>query len=137
MYDKKYVLMSIKPVYAKLIKSGQKTIELRRIAPKVKSGDILVIYESSPVKRITAFCEIQAVVSTDPSKLWEIACDTAGLSRESFMEYYEGKKQAVGIKLGNVQVLNIPRELRVFSENFQAPQSYRYLTQEQFQTLTE
>ena len=67
MYDKKYVLMSIKPVYAKLIKSGQKTIELRRIAPKVKSGDILVIYESSPVKRVTAFCEIEAMVVTEPN----------------------------------------------------------------------
>lgn len=137
MYDKKYVLMSIKPVYAKLIKSGQKTIELRRIAPKVKSGDTLVIYESSPVKRVTAFCEIEAMVVTEPNKLWEIACDTAGLSRDSFLEYYEGKKQAVGIKLGKVQVLNIPRELRVISENVQAPQSYRYLTQEQFLTLTE
>lgn len=137
MYDKKYVLMSIKPVYAELIKSGQKTIELRRIAPKVKSGDILVIYESSPVKRITAFCEIQAVISTDPRKLWEIACDTAGLSRDAFMEYYEGKKQAVGIKLGSVQVLSIPKELRIISEHVQAPQSFRYLTQEQFQTLAE
>ena len=77
------------------------------------------------------------MVVTEPNKLWEIACDTAGLSRDSFVEYYEGKKQAVGIKLGKVQVLNIPRELRVISEKVQAPQSYRYLTQEQFQTLTE
>lgn len=137
MHDKKYVLMSIKPVYAKLIKSGQKTIELRRIAPKVKAGDILVIYESSPVKRVTAFCEIETMIVTEPIKLWETARDSACLTHDSFAEYFEGKMQAVGIKLGKVQMLNIPKELRVISENLQAPQSYRYLTPEQFRILTE
>mgnify|MGYP001020181255 CR=1 FL=1 len=35
MNEKKYVLMSIKPVYAELIKSGEKTVELRRVLPKM------------------------------------------------------------------------------------------------------
>lgn len=137
MYDKKYVLMSIKPVYAELIKSGQKKIELRRIAPKVKPGDILIIYESSPVKRITAYCEIDSIVVTEMNKLWEIAKDVAGLTYESFAKYFAGKPQASGIKLRKVQLLSTPRELSVISTDMQAPQSYRYLTQKQFQTLTE
>lgn len=137
MRDKKYVLMSIKPVYAELIKSGQKTIELRRIAPKVNAGDILVIYESSPVKRVTSFCEIESMVVTEPSKLWEIAKNTVGLTYDSFLKYFDGKTQAVGIKLGRVERLRDPKELCVISRDLKAPQSYRYLTQEQFQTLTE
>lgn len=137
MHDKKYVLMSIKPVYAELIKSGQKTIELRRIAPKVNTGDVLVIYESSPVKRVTSFCEIESMVVTEPSKLWEIAKNTVGLTYDSFLKYFDGKTQAVGIKLGRVQRLSNPKELCVISKDLKAPQSYRYLTQEQFQTLTE
>lgn len=135
MYDKKYILMSIKPVYAELIKSGQKTIELRRIAPKVKTGDILVIYESAPVKRVTAFCEIEAMVVTEPSKLWEEAKNTAGLSHDSFVKYFDGKQQAIGIKLGKVFLLNSPKELSNISDNLQAPQSYRYLSQEQFRMI--
>ncbi len=129
--------MSIKPVYAELIKSGQKTIELRRIAPKVNTGDILVIYESSPVKQVTSFCEIESIVVTEPSKLWEIAKNTVGLTYDSFVKYFDRKSQAVGIKLRKVQRLNDPKELCIISKDMKAPQSYRYLTQEQFQGLTE
>ena len=137
MHDKKYVLMSIKPVYAELIKTGQKTIELRRIAPKVTAGDVLVIYESSPVKRVTAFCEIEAIVVTEPNKLWENSSDIAGVNRDSFVKYFEGKTQAVGIKLGEVQIISAPKELGSISTDMQAPQSYRYLSKEQFRTLAE
>lgn len=129
--------MSIKPVYAGLIKSGEKTIELRRVAPKVNSGDILVIYESSPVKQVTSFCEIDSIVVTEPSNLWEIAKNAAGLAYDSFVKYYEGALQAVGIKLGKVHMLNQPKALSELSYNLQAPQSYRYLTKEQFLELTQ
>ena len=137
MQDKKYILMSIKPVYAEQIKSGQKTIELRRIAPKVKSGDVLIIYESSPVKQITAFCEIEAIVVAEPNKLWETAKGVAGLSYDSFIKYFDEKSQAVGIKLGKVKEMSVPKGLSVISIDMQAPQSYRYLSREQFQILTE
>lgn len=137
MQNKKYVLMSIKPVYAGLIKSGEKTIELRRIAPRVKSGDILVIYESSPVKKVTSYCEIDSIVVTEPDILWELAENTAGLTYDSFAKYFEGKLQAVGLKMGNVQMLTHPKSLSEISGNLQAPQSYRYLTEEQFRELTQ
>lgn len=137
MHDRKYVLMSIKPVYAELIKSGRKTIELRRVAPKVKPGDVLVIYESSPIKRITAVCEIEAIIVTEPSTLWEISKTAAGLSINSFKQYFAGKNQAVGIQLRRVQKLNEPKELSALSENMRAPQSYRYISHEQYRILTE
>jgi len=137
MQNKKYVLMSIKPVYAGLIKSGEKTIELRRVAPKVKSGDILVIYESSPIKKVTSYCEIDSIVIAEPNKLWEISENTAGLTYDSFEKYYKGKLQAVGLKLSKVQMLTQPKSLSEISGNLHAPQSYRYLTEEQFQELTQ
>lgn len=136
MRDKKYVLMSIKPIYAELIKSGKKTIELRRIAPKVNSGDVLVIYESAPVKRITSYCEIDAVIIAEPTQLWEIACDSAGVTLDSFTDYFKGKMYAVGIKLGIPQILSASKELSEVSADLQAPQSYRYLTQDQFKKIT-
>ena len=63
MAEKRYLLMSIKPVYAKKIKRKEKSIELRCSSPKVSSGDILVIYESSPVQRVTAYCEIDSIIT--------------------------------------------------------------------------
>lgn len=136
MDDRKYVLMSIKPRYADLIKSGEKTIELRRIAPKVNPGDVLIIYESTPVKQITAFCAIDEMIIAEPEKLWEKANGTTGLSHDSFMRYFEGKSQAAGIKLGNVHLLKKPKPLSAISMNLRAPQSYRYLGQEEFRILT-
>lgn len=137
MLNKKYVLMSIKPVYAELIKSGKKTIELRRIAPKVNSGDILVIYESSPVKRITAYCEIDSVITAEQNQLWEMAQDSAGVTLDSFTNYFKGKVHAVGIKLGIPQILSTSKELIEVAADLRAPQSYRYLTQDQFKKITE
>ena len=135
MHDKKYVLMSIKPIYAEMIKSGKKTVELRRVAPKVRAGDILVIYESSPVKRVTSYCEIESVIIAEPDGLWEMVRNEAGLTYDSFTDYFNGKLQAVGIKLGKPQMLKDSKVLSVVSEKLQAPQSYRYLTQEQFQSI--
>ncbi len=135
MDDRKFVLMSIKPRYAELIKSGEKTIELRRVAPKVNPGDVLVIYESTPVQKITSFCEIDEMIITEPEKLWERSCGTTGLSHDSFKRYFEGKSQAVGIKLKNVKVLENPKILSAISMDLRAPQSYRYLSQMEFQVL--
>lgn len=135
MNDRKYILMSIKPQYAELIKSGQKTVELRRIAPKVKPGDVLVIYESTPVRQITSFCEIEEMIIAEPNKLWERVCNAAGLSYDSFVKYFEGKSQAVGIKLRNVHLLDEPKALSVISMDLRAPQSFRYLCQEEFRVL--
>lgn len=129
--------MSIKPIYAKLIKSGQKTVELRRTAPKVSTGDVLVIYESAPVQRITSYCEIDAVITAEPNKLWDMVYDDVGLSRNMFLEYFEGKTSAAGIKLGNLHMLTSPKALSSISEDMRAPQSYRYLTQEQFEIITQ
>ena len=57
--EKKYVLMSIKPIYAEFIKNGEKTVELRRVLPKIKYGDVIVVYETAPVQRITMTCTVK------------------------------------------------------------------------------
>ena len=135
MAEKRYLLMSIKPVYAQKIKAKEKTIELRSSSPKVSPGDILVTYESSPIQRITAYCEIGSIISMTPKKLWEVVKDKAGIAQDAFEEYFSGKQEGVGICLKNVNVLSLPKPLSVIAEGFSAPQSYRYISEEQFQRL--
>lgn len=137
MAEKRYLLMSIKPVYAQKIKAKEKTIELRCSSPKVSSGDVLVIYESSPVQRITAYCEIDSVISMPPAKLWDVVKEKAGIARDAFEEYFSGKQEGVGICLKNVITLSSPQPLSVISADFCAPQSYRYISKEHFQHLIE
>ena len=135
MAEKRYLLMSIKPVYAQKIKAKTKTIELRCSSPKVSSGDILVIYESSPIQRITAYCNIDSVISMSPEKLWEAVKEKAGIAKDAFEEYFSGKQEGVGICLKNINMLSAPQPLSVIAEDFCAPQSYRYISEEQFRRI--
>lgn len=137
MAEKRYLLMSIKPVYAQKIKAKEKTIELRCSSPKVSSGDVLVIYESSPIQRITAYCEIDSIISMPPTELWEVVEEKAGIVRSAFEEYFAGKQEGVGICLKEVTTLSSPQPLSIISEDFYAPQSYRYISEEQFLRLLE
>lgn len=136
MAEIRYLLMSIKPVYAQKIKTKEKSIELRCSAPKVSSGDILVIYESSPVQRVTAYCEIDSIISMPPAILWEVVKERAGIDLGAFDNYFSGKKEGVGICLKDVNILSYPQPLSVISKDFCAPQSYRYISEEQFLRLT-
>ena len=45
-------LMSIKPLFAEQILSGQKRYELRRRAGEISAGSLVVLYASNPVKAI-------------------------------------------------------------------------------------
>ena len=137
MAEKRYLLMSIKPVYAQKIKTKEKTIELRCSSPKVSPGDIIVVYESSPIQRVTTYCEIDSIISMPPAKLWEVVKEKAGVVRCAFEEYFSGKQEGVGICLKNVTTLSSPQPLSIISEDFYAPQSYRYISEEQFLRLVE
>lgn len=135
MSNKKYVLMSIKPAFAKLIREGSKKVELRRNAPKVHKGDILIVYESSPVKKITMYCEIEELLSLNTSELWDEVKQQCGVSKSFFDEYFHGKQLAYGIRLQNIHQLARPLSLNEVSPSVSAPQSYCYLSEEQFRKL--
>ena len=135
MQNKKYILMSIKPLYAEYIKSGQKTMELRRLAPHVQPGDILIIYESSPVQRITSYCDIDSITIANLDTLWQVAEKRACLTHNSFISYFANKKCGAGISLTNVHTLKSPIRLNELDEKMRAPQSYRYISEEQFRRL--
>ena len=104
--EKKYVLMSIKPVYAELIKSGEKTVELRRVLPKIKDGDVIVVYETTPIQRITMTCTVKGILSCETRELWRDAGHQACVDYESFEEYFQGKDLANGIQLDNIKTLS-------------------------------
>ena len=131
MSSKKYVLMAIKPQYARLIRDRKKTVELRRVAPKVTAGDILVIYESAPVCKITSFAEIDQVIQMPPENLWESIGTFAMLDKYDFDNYFSGKQIGNGIRIKNVVNLTTPKPINVLPHCV-VPQNYRYLSEEDF-----
>ena len=122
----KKIIISIKPEYVEKIISGEKKYEYRTKAAK-KDVDKIIIYETTPVKKVVAEAEILDVLVMKPGELWELTKDKAGTTKSFFMSYFKGKKVAYAYKLGKVKVYRRPIELSAFGLK-SAPQSFVYLS---------
>lgn len=132
------VLMSIKPKYADLIFDGTKTIELRRICPKVEPGGLVLVYVSSPRMALVGGFEVEGIVEDSPSTMCKTWLRHSGLDRKTFLGYFGGAATAYGILIGRTWQLEAAAELKTLRRRkggFQPPQSYRYLRQCEFQSL--
>lgn len=122
---KRKILISINPEHVENIINGSKKFEYRKIAAKQDISSI-VIYETTPVKRIVAEAEIIDVLILSPNELWKQTKQASGISKEFFDEYFKGKKIAYAYKLGKVKVYETPKTLLDYGVK-NAPQSFIYL----------
>lgn len=118
--------MPIKPEYASRILSGEKLFEYRRTNIRTDLTH-LVIYSSSPVKRIVALAKVDSVEVASPSALWDRTKHAAGISRRRFREYFSGARSAVAISMGAVHPLAVELVPADVEDGFHIPQSYRYV----------
>lgn len=122
---KRKILISINPEHVENIINGSKKFEYRKITAKQDISSI-VIYETTPVKRIVAEVEIIDVLILSPDELWNQTKHASGISKEFFDEYFQGKKIAYAYKLGKVKVYEEPKTLLDYGVK-NAPQSFIYL----------
>ncbi len=125
------LLISVKPKFAKKIFKGEKTVELRKSAPKrAKKGTHLLIYVTSPVKELWGICRIENIIKDSPRKLWQKVGKNSGISYDEFFSYYQENNNAYGIEISNVQNFmenSIKLEyLKDMFPGFAPPQTYRY-----------
>lgn len=128
------LLLSLRPEHAHNIFHGNKTVELRRVKPRVRAGDILFVYVSSPVKALCGICEVTNVIAGSPDHLWKETWTVSGITQKQFDDYYAGASTGFAIEFKNAQLLPCPLDLACLKEHwddFTAPQSYRYLTQDE------
>ncbi len=126
--------MSIRPNYAAQIFDGTKTVELRRVRPRLTTGELVLVYASSPVKALLGAFEVSRVIAAPPSRLWNRVRRKAGTTREQFDNYFNGASWGYGIVLGRTWQFEKPvglERLRQRQSNFRPPQSYHYLTAKQ------
>lgn len=121
------VLLSIKPEYANKILSGEKRFEFRKVSFTNASVKTVVIYATKPIGKVVGEFEILDIYSDSPSKIWEKTKKHAGVDKNFFDSYYEGKRIAVAIAVGEVQRYKNPIELAELGGSSLAPQSFRYL----------
>ncbi|MDY0387165.1 MAG: GNAT family N-acetyltransferase [Methanolobus sp.] len=125
------VLLSIKPKFANKILEGEKTYEFRKTKfnPK-KNINKIYIYSSSPIKRIVGSFRIEKVFEDTPSNLWDSFNEFGSIGKQDFFEYYKQKDTGVAFKIKDLEVFENHIDPNEIFENFVAPQSYRYLNDE-------
>ena len=122
------VLLSIKPKYVDKILLGSKKYEFRKIRFRDEEVREIVIYSSSPMKKIVGTCEIGSVIEDSPLILWEMFRDGSGLCEEEFFSYFEGKERGYAIEIEQINKFKNPVDPWEFEESFIPPQSFHYIT---------
>lgn len=132
------LFLSLRPRFAELFLSGEKSVELRRLRPAVSEGTTVLLYASSPRMTLVGQALVAEVKVGSLGQIWrEHGADT-GISRREYDDYFVGLEKAVAIKLIDVRRLAKPRpleDLRELLSGFQPPQSYRYLDRAQVAAL--
>ena len=119
------IIISINPEHVDNILSGKKKYEYRKIAAKKQISSI-IIYETTPIKRIVAEAEIVDVLMFPPDELWELTKDDSGVTKTFFDSYFRKNKTAYAYKLGKITVFETPKSLKDFGLKY-PPQSFIYI----------
>ncbi len=121
------VLLSVKPRFAKLIFDGTKRFEYRKIGFAKQDIQKVVVYASSPIKKIIGEFQISEIILDTPDLIWMMTGKHAGIDKEYFFQYFEGKKKACAIGILKAIRYKVPLDPRTLRSNFTPPQSFMYM----------
>ncbi len=119
------MLLSIKPEYAKAILDGRKKYEFRKRRCKISVSKI-IFYSTAPESKVVGEAKIEDIIEGDPSEIWELTKEAAGIARDKYCEYYHGYNKAVAYKLKNVIAYNPSKDLSDYGISH-VPQSFVYV----------
>lgn len=118
--------MSIRREFAKKIFSGTKKYEFRRTIFKNPDVDTVVVYASGAGGAVVGQFQIDRILHEDLDTLWSIAGVEAGISEDSFANYFAHRQDGYAIRIKDATAYEPPLSLGDFDVHF-APQSFRYL----------
>lgn len=124
------LLLSIHPNYAEMIFNGIKKTELRKVKPRLKSGDLVLIYVTSPVKALAGAFEVDEIIEKRTDELWYDVKGKCGITRDEFKDYFEGAEIGYGISFNKVWKFSSPAKLNSLRDQcpgFRPPQGYHYI----------
>ena len=123
------LLLSIRPRFADMIFAGKKTVELRRVKPRVKAGDLVVVYASGTTKGMVGAFEVDGITAGAPSSIWRKFNGRSGLTKQEFDSYFAKASVGYAIRIGKLWEIYEPvplKTLRKRRTGFRPPQSYHY-----------
>ena len=122
------VLLSIKPEFAEKIFSGVKKYEYRKSIFKRQDVKRVIVYSSSPQKKVIGEFSIDKIIKDDITSLWEHTHLYSGISEDYYRSYFKNKIQGYAIKIGKVKRYSKAKRLSDFNIAI-APQSFIYLNE--------
>ena len=124
--DSVIAFLPIKPIYANRILEGSKRYEFRRSRLRQDITHV-VIYSTSPVKKIVGIAEVVGVTAASASATWRQTRQAAGISKSAFDAYFAGAESAVFISLRHVVRLRRKLDPIEVRSGFRVPQSFSYV----------
>jgi len=122
------VLLSIKPKYVDKIFCGSKKYEFRKNIFKNENVREIVIYSSSPMKKIVGTCAIGSIIEDRTMILWQMFKEVSGLCEEEFFSYFQNKEKGYAIEIEEIKKFENPIDPWHFDKKFVPPQSFQYIT---------
>lgn len=119
------IIISIHPVFVEKIISGEKKYEYRKRFPE--GVRYMLVYTTSPVKKITAIVEIDTVLCDTPQNIWGKTKKQAGITKKFYDTYFKDREKAYAVRFKKTHVLNKPLLITDLKGIKVAPQSYIYL----------
>lgn len=123
------LFLSIRPRFVEAIFAGTKTVELRRVRPRLRVGDLVVVYASGATKGIVGAFEVAGVTAGTPHTIWRQHNGESGLEKTEFDQYFAGARIGFAIQIGKLWQHPVPVSLATLRKrraNFRPPQSYHY-----------
>lgn len=120
------MLLSINPEYVEKILDGTKKFEYRKRKCSRNNVDTIIIYATSPIKKVVGEVKIKDVLVDNPTEIWQITNQKSGITKEFFDSYYKNREIAVAYKLGKVTKYKKGKSLTEYGV-MHAPQSFIYI----------
>ena len=120
------VLLSIKPEFANKIFEGTKKYEYRKSIFKRSGINKIIVYASSPIKKVIGEFSIECILNDKVDVIWEETSVFSGVSKKFYLSYFENRDNAYAIKIGEVTKYENARELKDYNINM-PPQSFIYI----------
>jgi predicted transcriptional regulator len=121
------VLLSVKPQFAEAILTGEKTFEFRRALFRRADVKTVVLYASSPTRKVVGEFTIDEVLSLRLDALWKSTQNGGAINREYFDKYFHGRSAGYALKVKRAHRYRFPLCLRKDLGICHPPQSFCYL----------
>ena len=95
----------------------------------------MIVYATTPVKRVVGWFRVGGVEAEAPRALWERFGGVGGIELDEFDRYYEGRDIGTAITVAEAASLTEPLQLSSVAGLINPPQSFQYVSWEAFEDL--